>query len=61
MERVLGHPSAHRQEMARGREEHAAHGRAVAGYLAGRWVGYALLALAAIVGILLIGAAFRGG
>jgi hypothetical protein len=62
LERVQGQPSAHRQEMARGREEHVSHGRAVADYQTGRWLGYALLALAAIVGILLVGAAFfRGG
>jgi hypothetical protein len=61
LERVVGRPSAHGEEMARGQAEHAGHGRAVISYNLANWAGYLLLALAVIVGILLVSAAFRGG
>jgi hypothetical protein len=51
---VQGLPSAHWREMAAGQTAHLRHGRRVRASVTLRWLAYLLLALAALVGALVL-------
>ena len=59
--KVRGHRPSNVHDLGLGRTRHAAHGRVVISYQALRWLGYALLTLALMVGLLLAWFMLRGG
>ena len=58
---VRGYRPDNVHELAVGRARHVAHGHAVISYQALRWLGYALLSLALLVGLGLAWLVLRGG
>lgn len=51
LSRVLGYPSAHREKMALGEEQHRSHGRDVVAYHRLRRLAYLMLALAVLLAL----------
>jgi CRISPR/Cas system-associated exonuclease Cas4 (RecB family) len=49
LNRVLGYPSAHKEQMALGEEKHRGHGREVVAYHRLRRLAYLMLALALLL------------
>lgn len=60
LRRVRGFQPENVQQLAQGLEEHAGHGKAVAGYRLAARVGYALLGAALASGLLLLALLLRG-
>ncbi len=59
--RVCGYKPSNVAELLGGRTRHAAHGRAVFFYQAIRWSGYVFLAIALVIGLILLWLILKGG